>query len=211
MPLTRQRATVQCCGRRDGPDFSDAARAFLERHQISHVSDPHPARCIWARIAGARLSLSVVAIRAGIRIPPRQSGSWLRRAADLAWILYALPGRVRHILFQDPSDCQVAGQQIGIGDASTAAFQLQRTMGTTLPGSGFLEPIAAPNVVRAIYFNGITQDPRTYRIDPTTGLVTFETAPSSELIITADFTYYFRVDSLMTNTISRISCIGCGR
>ena len=65
-------------------------------------------------------------------------------------------------------------------------------MGATLPGGGFWEPIVAPNAVRAIYFNGITQDPTTYSVDPATGLVTFETAPSSELIITADFSYYFR-------------------
>ena len=31
-----------------------------------------------------------------------------------------------------------------------------------------------------------------YSVDPATGLVTFETAPGSGLIITADFTYYFR-------------------
>src|SRR5215472_5328659 len=65
-------------------------------------------------------------------------------------------------LFQDPSDFQVARQQIGIGDASTTVFQLQRAMGAMLPGGGFLEPITAPNVVSAIYLNGITQAPVTY-------------------------------------------------
>jgi uncharacterized protein (TIGR02217 family) len=95
-------------------------------------------------------------------------------------------------LFQDPSDFQVAGQQIGIGDASTTVFQLQRAMGTSLAGGGFLEPMDAPNVVSAIYFDGITQAPATYSVDPTTGLVTFGFAPGSGLIITADFTYYFR-------------------
>jgi uncharacterized protein (TIGR02217 family) len=95
-------------------------------------------------------------------------------------------------LFQDPSDFQVTGQQIGIGDASTAVFQLQRAMGATLSGGGFLEPIVAPNVVSAIYFDGITQAPAAYSVDSTTGLVTFGTPPGSGLIITADFTYYFR-------------------
>jgi uncharacterized protein (TIGR02217 family) len=95
-------------------------------------------------------------------------------------------------LFQDPSDFQVAGQQVGIGDASTSVFQLQRAMGATLPAGGFLEPIVAPNVVSAIYFNGITQAPTTYSVDAATGLVTFDIAPSSGLIITADFSYYFR-------------------
>jgi uncharacterized protein (TIGR02217 family) len=95
-------------------------------------------------------------------------------------------------LFQDPSDCRVTGQQIGIGNASRAVFQLQRAMGTSLPSGGFLEPIVAPNLVSAIYFDGITQDPASYSVDSETGLVTFATAPGSGLIITADLTYYFR-------------------
>jgi uncharacterized protein (TIGR02217 family) len=95
-------------------------------------------------------------------------------------------------LFQDPSDCRVTGQQIGIGNASTAAFQLQRAMGSSLTGGGFFEPIVAPNIVSAVYFDGITQDPASYSVDPNSGLVTFTTAPGGGLIITADFSYYFR-------------------
>lgn len=95
-------------------------------------------------------------------------------------------------LFQDPSDSQTAGQPIGIGDASRTSFQLQRAIGTALPGGGFYEPIVAPNVVRAVYLNGITQDPASYRVDSESGLVAFNTAPGSGLMITADFTYFFR-------------------
>ena len=95
-------------------------------------------------------------------------------------------------LFRDPSDDQVAGQQIGVGNASTTVFQLQRSMGTTLPGGGFQEPIVAPNIVSAVHLNGITQNPASYSVDPNTGLVTFVIAPGSELIISADFSYYFR-------------------
>jgi uncharacterized protein (TIGR02217 family) len=95
-------------------------------------------------------------------------------------------------LFEDPTDCEVTGQPIGIGDASTAVFQLQRAMGATLPGGGFYEPIVAPNAVRTIYFDGIRQNPASYSIDPATGLVTFSTPPGSGLIISADFSYYFR-------------------
>jgi uncharacterized protein (TIGR02217 family) len=95
-------------------------------------------------------------------------------------------------LFQDPSDHQVIGQQIGIGNASTAVFQLQRTMGAALPGGGFPEPVVAPNVVTAVYLDGITQSSGAYTVDPNTGLLTFDTAPESGLIITADYSYYFR-------------------
>ncbi len=95
-------------------------------------------------------------------------------------------------LFQDPSDDRVSGQQIGTGDTLRTVFQLQRTMGKTLPGGGFLEPIVAPNVVNAVYFNGIVQDPAGYSVDSMTGLVTFNIAPGSGLIITADYSYFFR-------------------
>lgn len=95
-------------------------------------------------------------------------------------------------LFRDLSDYQVAGQSLGTGDSSTTAFQLQRAMGTTLAGGGFIEPIVAPNVVSALYFDGITQNPAGYSVDPDTGIVTFETPPPTGLEITADFSYWFR-------------------
>ena len=101
-------------------------------------------------------------------------------------------GAFRPFLFEDPSDRRVIGQPIGVGNASTTVFQLQRAIGARLPGGGFLEPISAPNVVSAVYFDGITQNPASYNVDPESGLVTFATAPGSGLIITADFTYYFR-------------------
>ena len=95
-------------------------------------------------------------------------------------------------LFEDPTDCQVVGQQIGVGNASTTVFQLQRAMGANLPGGGFFEPIVAPKEVWAVYLNGITQNPATYSIDFDSGLLSFSTAPESDLIITVDFSYYFR-------------------
>jgi uncharacterized protein (TIGR02217 family) len=95
-------------------------------------------------------------------------------------------------LFQDPSDFQITDEYLGTGDSSTSIFQLQRTMGTALPGGGFAEPIVAPNSVNAIYFNGITQNASTYSVDPNTGLVTFATPPATGLVITADFSYWFR-------------------
>jgi uncharacterized protein (TIGR02217 family) len=101
-------------------------------------------------------------------------------------------GAFSPFLFQDPSDYQTSGQPIGIGDASTAVFRLQRAMGTGLPGGGFLEPVAAPKVVSAVYLNGLTQDPATYNVDHDTGLLSFNTPPGRALSVSVDFTYYFR-------------------
>ncbi len=95
-------------------------------------------------------------------------------------------------LFQDPSDDQITGQYLGTGNSSVPVFPLQRTMGTALPGGGFVEPIVAPNLVTAVYFDGITQSPSSYSVDPDTGLITFVTPPATGLVVTADFTYWFR-------------------
>ncbi len=101
-------------------------------------------------------------------------------------------GAYGEFMFQDPSDYQVADQYLGTGNSSINIFQLQRTMGAALPSGGFVEPIVAPNLVDAIYFDGVIQSPSGYSVDPDTGLLTFVIPPSTGLVITADFSYWFR-------------------
>jgi uncharacterized protein (TIGR02217 family) len=105
----------------------------------------------------------------------------------LAGFFLQQQGALQPFLFDDPSDDGVAGQALGTGDASTAAFQLVRTM------MGFAEPVTAPNAVAAIYLDGVRQDPAGYTVDAATGLVTFLTPPPAGQTVTADFTYWFRV------------------
>src|SRR5438270_4055162 len=110
--LTRRCVTAQCCGARDGADFSGVARARLERHQNPDLSDAHPASGIRARIAGARLSLSTLAVCTGLRVPARQPGSWLYdELRTLLGFFMLCQGAFGTFLFQDPSDSQVIGQQ----------------------------------------------------------------------------------------------------
>jgi uncharacterized protein (TIGR02217 family) len=105
----------------------------------------------------------------------------------LAGFFLQQQGTFRPFLFEDPTDNAAVDQIVGIGNGSMRAFQLVRGMG------GFDEPITAPNVVSAIRCNGTRQDPSGYAIDSGTGLVTFVTAPSAGQVISADFTYRFRV------------------
>ena len=95
-------------------------------------------------------------------------------------------------LFKDPSDQSTADQFLGIGDFSRYIFQLQRTIGSSLPGGGFAEPIVAPNIVDAVYFDGTIQNTTSYSVDPSTGLVSFVIPPATGLVITADFSFWFR-------------------
>ena len=105
----------------------------------------------------------------------------------LAGFFLQQQGAFQPFLFDDPTDRSVTAQLLGTGDSSAIAFQLVRAMGN------FAEPVTAPNLVSAVYFDGVLQSPASYSVDSTTGLVTFTSPPPSGQAITADFTYYFRV------------------
>jgi uncharacterized protein (TIGR02217 family) len=104
----------------------------------------------------------------------------------LAGFFLQQQGAFQPFLFDDPSDRAATTQLLGTGDSSATVYQLVRTMG------GFAEPITAPNLVSAIYFDGVLQPAAGYSVDNTTGLVTFATPPPAGQAIAADFTYYFR-------------------
>ena len=114
-------------------------------------------------------------------------GSGYDELRTLAGFFLQQQGAFGAFLFDDPSDDSVTAQYFGTGDGSTTAFQLYREFG------GFFEPIVAPNVVSAVYFNGVAQSSASYSVDAATGIVTFTSAPSAGIIITADFTYRFLV------------------
>ena len=105
----------------------------------------------------------------------------------LAGFFLQQQGAFQPFLFDDPTDRSVTAQLLGTGDSSAIAFQLVRAMGN------FAEPVTAPNLVSAVYFDGVLQSPASYSVDSTTGLVTFTSPPPSGQAITVDFTYYFRV------------------
>jgi uncharacterized protein (TIGR02217 family) len=105
----------------------------------------------------------------------------------LAGFFLRQQGAFQSFLFDDPTDHAVTAEFLGTGDSSATAYQLVRNMG------GFAEPITAPNLVSAIYFDGVLQSAGGYSVDDTTGLVNFTTPPPAGQAVTADFTYCFRV------------------
>ena len=100
-------------------------------------------------------------------------------------------GSFNSFLYTDFNDNAVTGQGIGIGNGAATMFQLERAWG------GFVEPIYAPNVVTAVYFNGALQNPASYNVSQwgltTPGVVTFFTPPTNGTVITADFSFYWPV------------------
>jgi uncharacterized protein (TIGR02217 family) len=118
---------------------------------------------------------------------PNGLGAGYDELRTLAGFFLAQQGSFQAFLFDDPTDDRTSAQAIGTGNSSATVFQLVRSFG------GFTEPVTAPNAVTALYFNGVLQSASLYSVDPATGLVTFTTAPPTGQLITADFTYYFRV------------------
>jgi len=68
----------------------------------------------------------------------------------LAFLL-ARQGAFDSFLFLDVDDCSATGQQIGVGDGSTAQFQLVRSFG------GFDEPVLAPIAVTSLTVAGVSK------------------------------------------------------
>lgn len=84
-------------------------------------------------------------------------------------------------------DSVYSGQPIGTGDGSTKSFQIVRNIG------GFLEAVQNPmNQTATVYLNGVSKVQGTdYSI--ANGVVTFISAPSAGVSITADFIMVHRV------------------
>lgn len=99
-------------------------------------------------------------------------------------------------LYDDPTDDTATGQQIGVGDSATSSFQ----MGRQLIAGGFYESLIAINTVTDVKLNGVVDSPANYTVNKDTGIITFTSAPTTGVIITSDFTYYFRV-RLDTDTL----------
>ena len=91
-------------------------------------------------------------------------------------------------LYQDADDNSVTAQPVGVGDGSTASFQMIRSFGN------FVELILAPIPSSAsIFVNGILSN--SANVFPwgstTAGLLSFGSAPATSAAITATFSYYF--------------------
>jgi len=110
---------------------------------------------------------------------------------QLAGFYNARQGRFDSFLYTDTDDASVTAQALGVGDGTTASFQLVRAWG------GFVEPVLAPNVVSKVYVNGVDAGGANWSVtswgNASPGVITFAPGhiPTAGQVITADFTYYW--------------------
>ena len=96
----------------------------------------------------------------------------------------AVGGQLSDFLYQDPYDNAVTAQYFGIGDGSTTAFQLTRSIGI---GTDICQNI---NGTPTIYINGTATTAFTLS---STGVVAFNSAPANGAVLTWDGAFYYRV------------------
>jgi uncharacterized protein (TIGR02217 family) len=92
-------------------------------------------------------------------------------------------GQAYTFLYLDPDDNTVTGQVIGIGDGSTTAFQISRSLG------GFNEPVSWVADLQNVYLDTVLQ-PSGYTLT-TPNTLTFGSAPGSGVDISCDFQFAF--------------------
>lgn len=87
-------------------------------------------------------------------------------------------------LYKDPYDYQVVQQTVGTGTGSLQDFQMVRSFGA------WLEPVKEIIGIPNVYLDGVYQSSG-YTV--TNGLIHFNTAPSSGVVVTWSGSYYYRV------------------
>jgi uncharacterized protein (TIGR02217 family) len=93
-------------------------------------------------------------------------------------------GQFGTFLYTDPTDNIVTGQHLAFGDGAATTFTVIRTLG------GFSEPVGWVLSVSHVYLDGVDQTAGWAVIQPNT--LTFETAPASDVLVTADFTFAYQ-------------------
>lgn len=99
----------------------------------------------------------------------------------------ARKGRADGFRFKDWTDYQVIGELVGTGDGSTTQFQMIKTYvnGSITDTRTITKPVSGSI---SLYLDGVLQMTG-YSVSTTTGIITFSTAPSGDVAITATFDF----------------------
>ena len=101
----------------------------------------------------------------------------------------SLNGMYAPFLYDDPFDDTATAQALGVGNSSQVAFPLLRTLG------GFTEPILYCSALNNVYLNGVLQSSSNYSLTQTgtygPDTLTFNSAPTTGVAVTADFNFDF--------------------
>ena len=122
-------------------------------------------------------------------------------ASDLIAFFRARRGRAYGFRFKDWTDYTATDQTLGTGTGSLKTFQLVKVYTSGLYGESrtITKPVAGTTKV---YLDDVLQTSG-WAIDTSTGIITFTTAPSLGVVVTADFEFdvpaRFDTDTMQLN------------
>ena len=126
--------------------------------------------------------------------PIYTANSPFREFEAISQLFLSCLGSYGEFWYDDPEDNSRAGQVIGLGDGSTTIFRIMRTWG--FGPLARLEPVGGVSLGQPItvYFNNVSQSSSLYTItnDLTGSHLNFSSAPGAGVVITMDFSFYFR-------------------
>lgn len=97
---------------------------------------------------------------------------------------YARLGKARGFRFKDWSDFEAVNEQIGVGDGSNKIFQLVKNYTSLVQ---YQRKITRPvSGTVTVLVDGVVEP---FGVNVNTGVVTFDTAPADEAVITASFEF----------------------
>lgn len=102
-------------------------------------------------------------------------------ANELQGFVALLKGSYEPFLWLDPEDNKVVGQRLV---PTNGYYQCVMAMGSYAEPAEYIEDLH-------VYINGVEADVGTYTVDK--GAITFDVAPDASDIVTADYTYYWKV------------------
>ena len=102
-------------------------------------------------------------------------------ANELQGFVALLKGSYEPFLWLDPEDNKAVGQRLV---PTNGYYQCVMAMGSYAEPAEYIENLR-------VYINGVEADVGTYTVDK--GAITFDIAPNASDIVTADYTYYWKV------------------
>lgn len=110
----------------------------------------------------------------------------IREMADMDLLrdfFIAVRAKTNSFRFKDWNDFELIGENIGTGDGTTTLFQITKTYKTGT--FSYVRRIRKPVDGLQVYVDDTLQvEGSDYEVDLTTGIITFNTAPSNGLLIT---------------------------
>lgn len=111
---------------------------------------------------------------------------------QLSGLYLACLGSYGEFYYSDPDDSSRLNQGVGVGNGTLIDFLVFYQWGNGPFTPPLLLPVGGIGILNTVYFNGVAQSPTIYHIDPTNTTIVFNVAPSSGVVITADFSFFFR-------------------